>query len=165
MVPKMQKLSFFFFVSAVFAAGYLVGSADVLKPHEVNAAQQTSEQLSSEVLLTYKQSQVVLDSLSDMLSAERRHRVATEGENYFGVTVGGIDSIRDLEEGRGVDPETFAGLYADRALPIVGQHLETDDNGRIRYKGNVVRLYSRDRLKELFRRRSELRSRAINVSE
>ena len=161
----MQKLSFFVCVSSVFATGYFFGTAEVLKPHEVNAAQQLSKPLSSEILLTYKQSQVVLDSLSDMLSAERRHRAATEGENYFAVTMGGIDSIKDLEEGRGVDPETFAALYADRALPDVAQHLETDDNGRIRYKGNIVRLYSRERLKELFRRRTELRNRASNVSE
>ena len=68
-----------------------------------------------------------------MLSAEQRHRSATEGENYFALSVGGIDSVQQLEEGRGVDPETYAAIYAERALPDVAEHLETDDNGRIRY--------------------------------
>lgn len=161
----MKKLNLLVFASAVFAAGYLLGSAEVLRTPEVNAALQVGDRLSNESLLTYKQSRLILDSLSDILSAEQRHRSATEGENFFALSVGGIDSLEDLEEGRGVDPETFAALYADRALPDVAEHLETDDNGRIRYKGNIVRLYSREKLKEVFRKRTELRNRAGTVSD
>ena len=165
MVFKMQKLSLIVFAPALFAAGYLLRSAEIMHPREVVAAPQDGLRLSSESLLTYKQSRLILDSLSDLLSAEQRHRSATEGENFFALSVGGIDSLQDLEEGRGVDPETFAALYADRALPDVAEHLETDDNGRIRYKGNIVRLYSREKLKEVFRRRTELRNRAGSVSD
>ena len=161
----MKKLNLLVFASAVFTAGYLLGSAEVLRTPEVNAALQVGDSLSNESLLTYKQSRLILDSLSDILSAEQRHRSATEGENFFALSVGGIDSLEDLEEGRGVDPETFAALYADRALPDVAEHLETDDNGRIRYKGNIVRLYSREKLKEVFRKRTELRNRAGTVSD
>ncbi|MCH2211362.1 MAG: hypothetical protein MK110_08675 [Fuerstiella sp.] len=161
----MQKLSLVVFAAMVFAAGCLVGSSHELGPDRVQAARQDKEPLSGEALLTYKQSKIIMDSLSDMLAAERTHRSVTEGENYFALSVGGIDSLQELEEGRGVDPETFAALYAGLALPNIAQHLEVDDNGRIRYKGNIVRLYSRERLKDVFRRRTELQNRAGSISD
>ena len=86
--------------------------------------------------------------------------------------------MRDLEEGRGVDPETFAALYAfeDQELGATGkterifkrfgvdvsQHLDSDDHGRIRYKGKVVQMYSTDRLNQLFKRRDELQILSSN---
>ena len=94
------------------------------------------------------------------------------------MSVGGIDVVRDLEEGRGVDPETFAALYAfeDQELPGTGrkervfkrfgvdvsQYLDTDENGRIRYKKKVVQLYSTERLNQLFNRRDELQILSSN---
>lgn len=165
MVPNMHKLNLILFACGVFAAGYLLGSADALTVHTLDAAAQDDERLSSDALILYKQSRNELDKLGDTLVAEQRHQPASEGENFFALSVGGIDAMRDLEEGRGVDPETFAALYAGRALPVVAEHIEIDDNGRIRYKGNIVRMYSRERLKKTFRLRDEIRNRAASISD
>lgn len=164
MVPTMQKLSLLLFACGVFAAGYVLGSADALTVRHIDAAQE-DERLSSDALLLYKQSRNELDKLGDTLVSEQRHQPAAEGENFFALSVGGIDCMRDLEEGRGVDPETFAALYAGRALPVVAQHIEIDDSGRIRYKGDIVRMYSRERLKKMFRLRDEIRNRAASISD
>ncbi|MCH2202963.1 MAG: hypothetical protein MK102_13400 [Fuerstiella sp.] len=159
----MQKLSLIIFSATAFAAGCLVGSSQGLSPHRIEAARQDNGRLSYEALLTYKKSNVLLNSLSEMLLKEERHKSATEGENYFALSVGGIDSLQDLEKGQGVDPETFAALYAGREIPQVAEHLETDNSGRIRYKGNIIRLYSRERLKDVFQRRAELQNRSGSV--
>lgn len=79
------------------------------------------------------------------------------------LSVAGIDAVRDLEEGRGVDPETFAAIYADRATPEVTQNIDTDADGRKRYKGTVIRLYSKERLKEIFQRRDAVEIRGKRV--
>ena len=160
----MQKFSIALSGLSVFVAGYLAGIAGVPATHSGAAAEQ-DDRLSKETLLAYKRSRVTLNNLSDMVTSERRYRPATEGINYFALSVGGIDAMRDLEEGRGVDPETFAALYADRALPEIAEHLEMDDNNRIRYKENIVRMYSRDRLRETFRQREEIENRSRSVAD
>lgn len=164
MVPRMQKLSLFITASVVFAAGYLVGSADTVTVPQVKAAQE-DQRMTADALLLYKQTLQELDKLGDTLIAEGRLNAATDGDNFFALSVGGIDAIRQLEEGRGVDPETFAALYAGRAIPDVSEHLTFDANGRLRYKGNIVRIYSRDRLKTMFRLRDELRNRAASIAD
>ena len=75
-------------------------------------------------------------------------------ENSFLVSTGGGDAVADLESGRGVDPETFAALYADLATDEIAQHLAKDGEGRLTYKGKLVRIYPIARLKELFTKRS-----------
>jgi hypothetical protein len=161
----MQKLSLFLFTITVFGAGYLLGSTDALTVQQVNAAAQLQKRMSSDALLTYRHARIEIEKLSDALAAEKKYLPATDGDNFFSLLVGGVDALRDLEEGRGVDPETFAGLYAGRALPEVTKHLERDENGRIRYKGNIVRLYSQERLKQMFRLRDVLVSRAGSIRD
>ncbi len=97
-----------------------------------------------------------LGEVKASLEAESKHTSAVDGNNAFAVCVGGIDALKDLEENRGVDPETFAALYAGRAHPDVFPHLGSDEKGRLTYKGNLVRMYSRERLKKLYIRRDEL---------
>jgi hypothetical protein len=91
-----------------------------------------------------------------MLQDEKRYVPAIVGLNAFATTVGGVDAIADLESGQGVDPETFAGLYAGQAVPEVAEHLAHDSQGRVTYKSRVVRLYNPTRLKQLFATRVEL---------
>ena len=100
------------------------------------------------------------NELSDSLASESLNTLAVEGRNFFALSVGGVDALRDLEEGRGVDPETFAAIYADRATPDVTQHIDTDPEGRKRYKKNVIRMYSKERLREVFRLRDEMEIRS-----
>jgi hypothetical protein len=89
------------------------------------------------------------------LQDEKRYVPAILGLNAFATTVGGVDAIADLESAQGVDPETFAGLYAGQAVPEVAEHLAHDAQGRVTYKGRVVRLYNPTRLKQLFAARVE----------
>ncbi|MEO1982765.1 MAG: hypothetical protein ABGZ24_19825, partial [Fuerstiella sp.] len=79
--------------------------------------------LSGETLLLYGRVERALKDLDGFLEAINFENSAMIGTNYFAVSVGGIDAIRDLEEGRGVDPETYAALYAGYARPEVAKHL------------------------------------------
>ena len=121
--------------------------------------------LSRDASNQYGRVQRSMADLNGFLQAVGFERPAIIGTNYFAVSVGGIDAIKDLEEGRGVDPETFAGLYAGFALPAVAEHLNarpvpgggikiTSPDGRLRYKGTAIRLYSPARLRSLFEQRS-----------
>ena len=127
------------------------------------------KELSPDTLLAYARFERGMKDLDGFLTANRFQVPAFSGLNYLGVSVGGIDAVRDLEESRGVDPETFAALHAGFALPEVGRHLNLKKeivlggnvklridaaDGRLRYKDSAVRMYSADRLRELFERRS-----------
>ena len=118
--------------------------------------------LSTETKRTFARADRALKDLDGYLTALKFQKSAFIGTNYFGVSVGGIDAIRDLEEGRGVDPETLAALYSGFAIPVVAEHLNMKHvrndagqlelkivsvDGRLRYKGAVVRMYSPDTLR------------------
>jgi hypothetical protein len=90
-----------------------------------------------------------------MLQDEKRYVPAILGLNAFATSVGGVDAIADLESGQGVDPETFAGLYAGQAVPEVAEHLAHDAQGRVTYKSRIVRLYNPTRLRQLFAARGD----------
>ena len=128
--------------------------------------------LSTETKRTFARADRAIKDLDGYLTALKFQKSAFIGTNYFGVSVGGIDAIRDLEEGRGVDPETLAALYSGFAIPVVSEHLNMKHvrndagqlelkivsvDGRLRYKGAVVRMYSPDTLRELFDRRNSFR--------
>lgn len=126
-------------------------------------------ELSPEVIAQYGRFFRMVQDIDGFLHAIQFENPAIIGPNFFAVSVGGIDAINDLEEGRGVDPETFAGLYAGFALPHVSAHLNTElirgggmkilsADGRLRYKGTVVRLYSPEHMRSLFARRKEFQS-------
>jgi hypothetical protein len=109
-----------------------------------------------DVLKAYHAVSKSVKELNSLLSAGGQSTTVTSGVNFFGSSVGGVNAEQDLEEGRGVDPETFAALYADLATPRIAEHLDYDELGRLRYKKNVVRIYSRERLKTLFSKRDQL---------
>ncbi|MEZ6126569.1 MAG: hypothetical protein R3C49_25890 [Planctomycetaceae bacterium] len=125
-------------------------------------------ELSPQTMAMYRQMYRGMEELNGFLQATEFENSAIVQMNYFALSVGGIDAVRDLEDGRGVDPETFAGLYAGYARPEVAEHLNMEylpggavrviaADGRLRYKGTAVRMYSPDRLSELFRRRDGFR--------
>ena len=161
---------------ALFAAGFVCGHLDSALPSTLNAGQDDGLQFTDQMLTAYQKARKSVVDLNDMFIATGQSTAAASDVNYFSVSVGGIDVQRDLEEGRGVDPETFAALYAfedqivsgakERVFKQFGvdmsQHLDSDENGRIRYKKKVVQLYSTERLNELFNRRDELRIRSSN---
>ena len=136
------------------------------------SADEAATDLPPEALSVFGKLDRALKDFDGYLTATEFNRPAILGTNYFAVSMAGIDAIKDLEEGRGVDPETLGGLYAGFAIPEVARHLNltrdvgptgearlriTAPDGRLRYKGTVVRLYPPDKLRELFARRDGFR--------
>lgn len=147
----MRKLSMPFMIVAVFAVGFLVGRSGVttVSPAYAQATPELSEDATNRI-------KAVFDAVAlanTVLANEVGHSQAIKGPNTFAVTVGGIDSVRELEEGRGVDPETFAGLYAGLATDEVKSQLAFDEDGQLTYKGKLIRMYSTGKLKRLFAER------------
>jgi hypothetical protein len=97
----------------------------------------------------------IMGEAMQALQDERRYIPAIQGLNTFATSVGGVDAVADLESGQGVDPETFAGLYAGQALPEIAEHLAHDAQGRVTFKNHVVRMYNPARLRQLFAARVE----------
>ena len=141
----------------LFVTGLVAGTLLSQAPPSLHAQQESqTPQYSNDVLEAYKRSHKAVRELNNLFVASGDSTTVFGGVNYFAASVGGINAERDLEEGRGVDPETFAALYAEMATPRIAQHLDFDEQGRLRYKKNVIRIYSRDRLKLLFQRRDQL---------
>ena len=134
------------------SVGYLAGLAGAVNPGVVGA-QDTLEELKPETAKKLKTTYETAKDAAQALKDEKRYETATEGVNLFAVSVGGLNVLDDLEKGRGVDPETFAALYADRALPVISEKVGRDAQGRITYDNKVVRLYSIARLQKLFDQR------------
>lgn len=161
----MKRLKFLAATTLIFGAGYLCGQFQVGDPAIAHAIAQKEgvDAISNETLANYQKFRKSATDLQASLQGENLNVSATEDPNFFAISVGGIDAIRDLEEGRGVDPETFAAIYADRVTTEVRAALDTDADGRIRYKGTVIRLYSKERLNEVFNRRKQVDLRASRV--
>lgn len=131
------------------ALGYAVGVTGLGVPQTLRAQDQVagpSEEATQQIRAAYQS----LEAATLPLRQENRYAPATRGVNAFAVTVGGINAMEDLETNRGVDPETFAGLYAGMATDEVAEHLDRDEQGRLTYKNRVVRMYPISRLKKLF---------------
>lgn len=139
-------------VVTLVGLGYAMGTMKVFQPQTARAQAVTEDTPEGKIKQAYK----ILDATQQMLVNNGRYRPAINGVNTFAVTVGGVDAVRDLEEGTGVDPETFAGLYAGQATDAVAAKLKTDEKGRLTYEKKVVRMYSIERLKKMFRKRAEL---------
>jgi hypothetical protein len=161
----MRRIGQVLAVLGVFGSGYLLGSFHSGNASALQAVQQRTgaESVSDDTLFAYQRFVKGGNELSDSLAAESLNTLAVEGRNYFALSVGGVDAVRDLEENRGVDPETFGAIYADRATPEVTEHITTDSLGRKLYKGNIVRLYPRERLKEVFQRRDQMDVRSKRI--
>ena len=157
----------------VFQHMMLAGAVSLLATPAADAQDVPDEEavveLSPTATTQYGRALLVMQDIEGFLQAINFERKAIIGTNFFSVSVGGIDAIKDLEEGRGVDPETLAGLYAGFALPEVAQHLNTETlpggsikvlspDGRLRYKGTVVRMYSPELLRAVFARRAAFKN-------
>jgi hypothetical protein len=134
--------------------GYVLGVHGVFAP-AASLAQEASAGVSKETMEKVKGATDGLSTAMAALQQEKAYVPAILGVNAFATTVGGVDAMNDLETGRGVDPETFAGLYAGQAVAEVAEHLGKDEEGRVTYKNKVVRMYSISRLKELFAKRAQ----------
>jgi len=141
--------------AGLLLSGYLLGSHSVAGLPVLRAEPQ-SDTLSSAIRDRLRETDRALAETMQMLQEEKRYVPAIQGLNAFAISVGGIDAIADLESGQGVDPETFAGLYAGQAMAEVAEHISRDGEGHLTYKGKIVRMYNAKRTGQLFALRAEL---------
>jgi|TARA_B100000809_G_scaffold226775_1_gene238653 hypothetical protein len=150
----MQRLGTSLVVLTLLGMGYFAGSVDLLTLEELSAQGAAAPQGPSEdSVVKITSSFDTIKTAAASLKREGRYEPATRGFNLFAVSVGGLDVKGDLEKGRGVDPETFAALYAGLAATEVQEHIDKDSQGRVTYKGKVVQMYPIRRLTQLFKER------------
>lgn len=139
-------------IFSIFGLGFLAGTMQ-WSAQSTAVAQNNDEGASEEVTKSITAAYSALQTVRSNLNQEGRYTPAAKMLNVTGVMAGGIDAMADLESGQGVDPETFGALYADMASDEVSIDLDTDENGRLTYKGKVIRMYSIERLKAFYRQR------------
>ncbi len=137
------------------AIGYVIGATGILSPTN-SQAQSFGDKDSDVAIENIKAAAAAVEQAMRVLNENDLYSPAITGINAFAVTAGGLNARKDLESGRGVDPETFAGLYAGLAVDEILEHLGKDEEGRITYKNKVVRMYPVSRLKRMFERRNKL---------
>lgn len=140
---------------SLLGAGYLLGTVGALEPRSLTA-QEEELSVSKDAADKIRAAELALREASDALRAEGRYEAVTEEVNAFLVLCGGGDAKADLESGTGVDPETFAALYAGQAVPDVADLLDRDEENRLTYNGQVVRMYSKARLQRLYAERTKI---------
>lgn len=152
----MQTFLRVFLGLGLVSVGYLLGSTGILAPAVVQAQVAQAAPMTKEVQDSVKNATFAVESALQALVSENFYTPAITGVNAFAVTSGGANALKDLEEGRGVDPETFAGLYAGLAVDEIAEHLDKDEEGRLTYKNNVIRMYPISRLKQMFALRQQI---------
>lgn len=145
--------------SALLLLGYVLGSTGVLAP-SAGWAQQERPELLPETVEKIKSAYNALSLAGSTLQQEKAYVPAMKGVNAFAILAGGLDAKQDLESGRGVDPETFAALYAGLASDDIKKDIDRDEQNRVTYKGKVVQMYPIARLKQLFEARAKLTGEA-----
>jgi hypothetical protein len=138
----------------LLCVGYVLGALHLGAPTPLRAEPST-DAVSGAIRDKLRDADRIMGEAMQMLQDDRRYVPAIQGLNAFATSVGGVDAVADLESGQGVDPETFAGLYAGQALPEIAEHLAHDAQGRVTFKNRVVRLYNPARMKQLFAARVE----------
>jgi hypothetical protein len=148
--------------------GYALGASQILSPAlllaqagkgkaKAGADGSAAQPLTDESKTKIKAATDALKAAMESLQAENRYEdSAVKGINGFAVLTGGINSFRDLQSGGGVDPETFAALYAGLATDKVAVELGHDAEGKLTYRGRVVRMYPISAIRAAYARRSEV---------
>lgn len=161
----MRKWSQWLVACGLIGVGYLLGSSGVAgtvrawaqddKAEAPAAAVQpgaVSDDAQKKITAAFE----ALKAAREALEADSRYTSATSTMNVFGILSGGLNAVEDLESGRGVDPETFAALYADLGSEPVKTKLTKDDKGRLVYNGKLIQMYPISRLRKTFDARGAL---------
>lgn len=150
----MTTLRMVAFALLMMTTGYFLGLANI--GQQDVQAQQPGDLVDEETADKIREAHRRLIDAMEALKSDGRYEAVTEGPNAYLILAGGGNAREDLESGRGVDPETFAGLYAGRAIPEIKDLLGTDDQGRLTYNDEVVRMYSKSRLERVMANRTKL---------
>ncbi len=154
-------LGFILGASGAFAPAPLLAQAEDDAPAKAkNAGKANAEakaegpQLSDETEGKIKAAAAALNAAMEALKQEQLYNPATKGLNTFAILSGRVETLKDLESGRGVDPETFAALYCDLATDEVAEKLGRDQENRLTYAGKVIKMYPVSRLRSLYASRA-----------
>ena len=149
------------FGAAMLTAGYWLGAGGALQPRPVFAQAEEGSKEGAEAENKIRAVQGALQTAMEDLRQISKYNAITDGINSFLILSGGGDAMQDLDSGNGVDPETFAGIYAGKAIPEVAEKLGTDDEGRITYHDKPITIYSRKRLQRMFAERLRIKDDGI----
>ncbi|HEX6987078.1 MAG TPA: hypothetical protein VF170_16990, partial [Planctomycetaceae bacterium] len=109
------------FVLGVGSAGpFPAAPAQVASPAGADAVTVDITEANAERI---KQATDALASTQAALEQDGLYVPAVRGLNAYATLSGGVDAVADLEDGRGVDPVTFAGLHIGLATDDVLPHL------------------------------------------
>jgi hypothetical protein len=145
-------------VLCLVGGGYFLGTQNAFQPTAVNAqgfGAPAGAGGMDEIEIAITEANDAIKKAADLLEQDGRYVPASKTPNVTAILSGGVDALSDLETGRGVDPETFAALYADDSTDEISAHLDRDELGRLTYKGKVIRMYSVSRLKKLYKMRTQ----------
>jgi len=146
----------FFAVGCLLAGSYFLGTQHAFAPPSARAqgfGAPADNSGMDEVEIAISEARNAVKKAGSLLEQSGRYQSASRVPNVSAILAGGVNALDDLENGRGVDPETFAALYAEQALDEIATELDRDELGRLTYKGKVIRLYSISRLKNLYKMR------------
>ena len=149
----MRKSATLLFAFSLLAVGYLLGTANSLSPTSLwaqgdnNAA---AKAVSQDTLDKIAAARNALQDAHDALVSEGLYKPATKGLNPIDILAGGVNAQGDLEAGMGVDPGTFAALYAGLAIDEVDEQLGRDAEGRLTYKKRLIQMYPVTEIKKLY---------------
>lgn len=130
-------------------SGSLPGSASLIAQ---DADGGLSEGTASKVQVAHESLKAAMDALQQ----DGKYEGLSESPNAFLILSGGGNAMEDLQSGQGVDPESFAALYARRVKPEILEALTTDEQGRLLHNDQLVRMYSRTRLEKVLAERAKL---------
>lgn len=155
----MRSSMRFIVAGGLVAFGYVMGSTAMFR---VAQAQPDAATPSDDAIKKIGDANVSLRAAALQLTSESRYSSATKSVNSYAVLVGGIDVKEDLEDGHGVDPETFAALNVamyeikknnvrdDSLADWIDPNLFSyDPSGHLMYRNKVLRIYSISRLRKL----------------
>jgi len=147
--------------------GYALGASQILSPglllaqggkgkSKTGADSPAAQPLSDETKTKIKAAADALKAAMEALQGEGRYDSAIKGTNAFAVLTGGGNSLADLKSRGGVDPETFAALYAGLASDSVIVDLGKDPEGKLTYKNRVVQMYPISAIRAAYARRADI---------
>jgi len=151
-----MKLKLLAFGLAMWTVGYWSGSGTIPVVSSQLTAQDGAAGLSDDTATKVKAAHESLKAAMDALQQDGKYEGISDTPNAYLILAGGGNAMEDLQSGQGVDPESFAALYSKAVKPEILDSLTTDDQGRVLYNDQLVRLYSRSRLERLAAERTKL---------
>ena len=147
--------------AAAFLAGRASGPGPAAVAVPAHAAQDAAGGIDDAIVQQIVVGYRGLSRAQSNLQQAGRYVPAANGLNAFITLAGGYDVLGSLQAGRGVDPETYAALEAGFAPQQVLTDLGRDADGRLTYRGELIRLMSRQQLRTLYLRRGDLVGEAL----